>query len=97
MKYIILCLFLLSGCAQIDPPEQVKTVTVTWKSVDNIDSYCKSLYKERGIDKPWYTTIYACVTYDKALTKCTIYTGKHPNTAMLGHEVQHCFMGKWHD
>ena len=90
---------MLTGCSSM--PEhfssshpQHKTVRISWTYVDDPDETCRKL-GVKTLPWPWVEVL-ACTVYDQPLASCTIYTGKNTNTAILGHELRHCFEGDYH-
>jgi len=84
MKLLPLLLF-LAGCATFDTPVQEQYSkhwsTVVWLEVKDIEHHCG---KNR----------LACAYPDT--DPCVIVTLKDPSWEILGHEVGHCFKGRWH-
>lgn len=88
---------MLSGCAvwiaeQVPYQDRRAGVFVIWRAVDNVDQYCR----DRLIKEPsTLVTVYGCA--GRVNDFCVIYTGKDTTTAILGHELRHCFDGSFHD
>jgi len=74
-----------------------ETVTITWKTVPNVQEVCNKESKSRGKGTFGYA-VDACAFWDKSLsgTVCTIVTKPRPNYWDVGHEMRHCFQGNWH-
>jgi hypothetical protein len=94
MRYYFLVL-LLVGCSSftVKPYDEriTQTTIVTWTTVDDVEKECINAgVKDPGI----FRHILGCAKYDK--TSCTIYTGKTTSMEILGHELRHCFEGKFH-
>lgn len=74
-------------------PLDYRETYVKWNVVDDPDKTCRKLNangpKENGI-------ILACALNDPQRNVCNIYTSKHLNLAILGHELRHCFEKDWH-
>lgn len=74
-----------------------KTITdksvVIWKRVDNVQAGCNAESERLGVAKISYR-LKACSFYTK--NTCTIITGRKTTQHSLGHELRHCFQGKWH-
>jgi hypothetical protein len=93
-------LALLSACAS-KPLDADDPVRVVWQRVDDAQVACqkvaghKEIYKIRGCSKRETTRA--------GERLCTIYAaepGSETDTdafTTLGHELMHCFDGKWHD
>jgi hypothetical protein len=71
------------------PAENLPEVSVRWVPVDNVDEVCRFY----GVQT--HRNIAACSVYDGK--KCLIITAKTLDMAVLGHEVRHCFEGRWHN
>ena len=73
------------------------TVTITWKTVPNVQEVCSKESLKRGKGKFGFA-IDACAFWDKTSKgmTCTVVTKPTPNYWDLGHEMRHCFQGNWH-
>ncbi len=74
-----------------------ETVSITWKTVSNVQEVCSAESSRRGKGKFGYT-VDACAFWDKTSKgmTCTIVTKPNPNYWDIGHEMRHCFQGNWH-
>lgn len=97
----IFCFSFLAGCAgmltlpdegSFQPKPTQPVVVVTWLAVDNPTTTCKMLFPDAMALHP---IIVACAGWAK--DQCTVVTGKVTTHQVLGHEVRHCFEGKYHD
>ena len=88
--------FLLTGCSHFTAKSNNERVTqatvVTWTTVDNIDETCKSM---GSLDPGLFHQINGCVKYTRHT--CRIFTAKLTSMEILGHELRHCFEGKFHN
>ena len=109
MKYLILTLMLISGCAVSDVKPSPEPVifddfvirsSILWVMYDNrldVIAACEAL----GLKAKAKHRIMACATYSLPTNTCTIYA-KIPefvndeDTTFLGHEMLHCFIGAFH-
>jgi len=83
-----------SGDALFDArPVRSQTITVTWKSVPNVQQSCEGISKQRGLGGFGYA-LDACAFWNK--DQCLIVTGLQTSMHQLGHELRHCFMGSFH-
>ena len=79
----------LGGCASgnfetpIKPQYRKESVAVTWIETDNIKAVCNN---NRAI---------ACAIPE--LEPCLVWTYPNPDWGTLGHEIGHCFLGRWHE
>lgn len=73
------------------------TVTITWKTVPNVQEVCSAESTRRGKGSFGYA-VDACAFWDRTSkgVVCTIVTKPKPNYWDVGHEVRHCFQGNWH-
>ena len=98
MSYRILffLLILISGCAIVpfEVREKERTRLITWKTVDDVDSYCRSIMTKQPLPYPLFI-VYGCASWTS--TRCTIYTNNVTDMGILGHETRHCFDGQFHD
>ena len=69
-------------------------VQVRWQTVDNVYDYCSKLNASRGYGPLTNRNIKACSTQDG--DKCLIVTRHFASQHNLGHELRHCFQGRWH-
>jgi hypothetical protein len=94
---------LVSGCSMTVhiPPEEAFTanpafndIQIAWISTDNPTAECKRLFPKTMAFHP---VIAACAGWDWQTNTCTVVTGKPTTHQILGHEIRHCFEGKFHD
>ena len=103
-RWMLLATFLAYGCAQPEDyrhferfsPAAIKKhhVSILWRVTENVQATCSELMKDAS--RPYD----ACAEWpaDPAIPTCTIYTGSsNVSTAVVGHEVRHCFEGQYHD
>lgn len=71
--------------------QEYGAVLINWKTVKDPAMVCHALtgHKSRRPDD-----IIACAT--RSGLHCTIYTNRKLDLATLGHEIRHCYEGKWH-
>lgn len=74
---------------------EVETMLVTWKTVDNVQQVCQDEYKRRGFGGFNYK-VDACSFWNFTTRICTIYTKKNPTLHDVGHEIRHCYQGNYH-
>lgn len=94
MRCLVVSL-LLAGCSTFTTKPYNERVTestvVKWITVDNVEEECVKL----GANKPPLMSVLGgCAVYNKH--SCTIYTEKTTSMEILGHELRHCFEGKFH-
>jgi hypothetical protein len=86
---------LLLGCATYDAPVKAemgsRSTWVTWTVVEDIDNFC------RRIGVGFEREIKACARWNTSFTRCDIFTDRDTTHSVLGHELQHCFDGHFHD
>lgn len=75
-------------------PKETPSV-IRWIVSDDPDAECRAASKNRNefSDRPG--TIKACARY--TAKTCTIITGAETSHAILGHELRHCFEGRFHN
>jgi hypothetical protein len=66
---------------------------VTWRPVANPTKTCSEERSRRGFTQ-YGGAVEACSFWDG--NTCLIITKYVTNRDTLGHELQHCFQGKWH-
>ncbi len=91
--YLTICVA-MTGCSSptFTVQRDVRMVNVRWVIVDDIQEVCHML--TGGKSEYVY---HACATWDKAKQHCTIFTSRHVTHEWLGHELQHCFDGDFHE
>lgn len=109
MKYIIFTFFLIisSQSYAVESPYDkfsaksnfTNQTTVEWVQVDNVRIGCDKESKSRGL--PGYPKpVEACSFWNKTLfggNTCLIITPKHVQYWTFGHELRHCFQGRFHN
>ena len=86
---------LLAGCSTFTAKPYEERITeatvVTWLAVDDVEKTCvKAGAKSPGT----FQTLLGCAIYDAK--SCRIITAKETSMETLGHELRHCFEGKFH-
>ena len=94
MRYYIISL-LLVGCSTFTAKSYDERITeatvVTWITADDVEKECL----KAGAKKPGtFQHLLGCAKYNEK--SCRIYTGKVTTMETLGHELRHCFEGKFH-
>ena len=69
--------------------ENLPEVSIRWVVVSNADEVCRFY----GVQAK--RNVAACSIYDGK--KCLIITNRTVDMAVIGHEMRHCFEGRWHD
>ena len=96
MQRTWLIILLLTGCSTFTAKpyeERVTEVTVvTWTTVDDVEKEC---LKAGAKDPGPFQNILGCAKYNK--NSCRILTAKTTSMETLGHELRHCFEGKFHN
>ena len=103
MKKVLIGLLFVSNLAYADwtnPFEKfstsqnfASTVSVTWRPVDNPTQSCSAERAKRGFAQ-YGGAVDACSFWDGST--CLVITAKVTDRDTVGHEIQHCFQGKWH-
>jgi hypothetical protein len=99
MQYCFIACFtavLLIGCSSFTakPYEErvTQVTTVTWLTFDDVEKECI----KAGVEEPGpFKHLLGCAIYNKKV--CRIVTGKTTSMEILGHELRHCFEGKFHE
>lgn len=63
-------------------------ILIEWKTTDNPALVCGKGYRAVTAN------IIGCAIREGI--RCTIYTKRELNLAILGHEIRHCYEGNWH-
>lgn len=69
-----------------------QTVAVTWQEVET-ETQLNAACGRSGEDR----RILACAYIAPTSNTCTVFTYKNVALETLGHELLHCFTGRWHD
>jgi len=103
MKKALLVLLFVTSLAHADwrdayePFDASKNFTleslITWKTVDNPTKSCSEERQRRGFPDRGQP-VQACSFWEGST--CLIITKKFPTGDTIGHEMRHCFQGKWH-
>jgi len=103
-KALVLLLFVSNAWAVETPYDKfsnennvTNSTTITWRTVDNVKAACDAENARRGFG-PFQTgnkNMDACSFWDKKDT-CIIITAKNTDYWTVGHEMRHCFQGKFH-
>ena len=70
-----------------------ETMTITLKSVDNVQRACEAESKKRLGGNFGYA-VNACSFWEGS--SCIIIVPHRANMHTLGHELLHCYQGNWH-
>jgi len=71
-----------------------ETMIITWRTVDNVQESCTREFKRRNFAMSYSGPIAACSFWED--NKCVMITKKNPTMHDVGHEMRHCYQGKWH-
>lgn len=79
------------------PPEKriMNEVRVRWEVRSDVAEFCSRAI-QMGQGQAFSPPPMACALWDVARKECTVVTGPRPNHVVLGHEVRHCFEGRFH-
>ncbi|HEX7052841.1 MAG TPA: hypothetical protein VF211_02760 [Burkholderiales bacterium] len=98
---LVVCVALAAACAAPEPPRG-GPVDVVWQRVDDPHGACQEVSGRREVFR-----ILGCSKWNEARADgarvCTIYAPMPRSErdterlATLGHELMHCFDGRWHD
>ncbi len=103
---MLLSLVLLSGCYTIAQSEYenftaqpvdkriLNDIQLSWDIKPDATDFCAKILKSSQIDTG--STPVACAIWTVVNKHCTIITTPNPNHVVLGHELRHCFEGKFH-
>ena len=76
----------------------VDSSLITWESVDDVQKACDDYRRKKG-NKPYGENINACSFWTHTFFNknvCHVITKKNTTMWTIGHEIRHCFQGKWH-
>ena len=110
--FVILLVFgLLAGCQTIPgnlpaheyepfkplPVEKrlMNEVRIRWEVREDVVQFCAKAI-QMGKEQAYITPPVACAVWDVPKKECIVITGPKPTHVALGHEVRHCFEGRFH-
>ena len=91
-------LILLAGCASAPEPPRPAQMEVVWLRVDDAQRACEGVSGRKE-----FFAVHGCSRWSTERKRCEIYAPPPRNErdlqrfATLGHELMHCFEGRWHD
>jgi hypothetical protein len=98
---------LLAGCQTIPAHEYepfdplsvdkriMNEVRIRWEVREDVADVCAKAI-QMGKEQAYFTPPVACAVWDVQKQKCTVITGAKTTHVALGHEVRHCFEGRFH-
>ena len=84
-----------SAWANVHHPHSYATVTITWQTVPDVNAACEHEYRKLGMQSKDGHRFLGCAI--KSLTHCLVITGENTTHEILGHEMQHCYDGAYHN
>lgn len=90
---LYLCIWGLVGCATTTfvPRPLAASMQIAWVVADDVQTLCR---QRLGGSTDDY--LLGCATWSRAHDSCTVYTARRTTQEVLGHEVRHCFEGRFH-
>ena len=86
----------LATFTPLSPHERVmEQVKLRWEVRDDVGAHCAQapgMDRERAYAQPPV----ACAIWNASTRECTVVTAKVTTHLALGHEVRHCFEGRFH-
>lgn len=79
------------------PSKEQQVKRITWLVVENPHQACIELSAQYRSPFDPDQKIAACAVFSTGTEPCVVVTGEFTSLATLGHEVRHCFEGRWHD
>ena len=70
-------------------------VRIRWEVREDVAQVCARAI-QMGKEQAYITPPVACAVWDLPKQECTVITGPKPTHVALGHEVRHCFEGRFH-
>ena len=70
-------------------------VRIRWEVREDVAQVCAKAI-QMGKEQAYITPPVACAVWDVPKQECTVITGPKPTHVALGHEVRHCFEGRFH-
>jgi hypothetical protein len=103
----LLILGLLAGCQTLPSNEYesfkplsveqriMNEVRIRWEVREDVVQVCAKAI-QMGLEQAYLTPPVACAIWSVAKKECTVITGTNTTHVALGHEVRHCFEGRFH-
>ena len=86
----------LESFTALTPSQRVMDqVKLRWEARDDVAAFCAQapgMNRERAYTTPPV----ACAIWNASTRECTVVTAKVTTHLALGHEVRHCFEGRFH-
>jgi hypothetical protein len=73
----------------------MNNVRIKWEVREDVVDYCARAAR-MGREQAYLTPPVACAVWSVAAQECTVVTGPQVTHVALGHEVRHCFEGRFH-
>lgn len=70
-------------------------VLIRWEVREDVVQFCAKAI-QMGKEQAYITPPVACAVWDVPKKECIVITGPKPTHVALGHEVRHCFEGRFH-
>ena len=70
-------------------------VRIKWEVREDVVEYCARAAR-MGREQAYLTPPVACAIWSVPAKECTVVTGPKVTHVALGHEVRHCFEGRFH-
>ena len=70
-------------------------VRIRWEVREDVVQFCAKAI-QMGKEQAYITPPVACAVWDVPKKECIVITGHKPTHVALGHEVRHCFEGRFH-
>jgi len=70
-------------------------VRIRWEVREDVAQVCARAI-QMGKEQAYITPPMACAVWDVPQEECIVITGPNPTHVALGHEVRHCFEGRFH-
>ena len=109
--FLLLALGLLAGCQTLPgnlpaheyepfqplPAEKrlMNEVRIRWEVREDVVEVCAKAI-QMGKEQAYLTPPVACAIWHAAQKECTVITGPSTTHVALGHEIRHCFEGRFH-
>lgn len=74
----------------------MNVVKLRWEVREDVAAYCAKA-TGMGREAAYTTPPLACAIWSVAARECTIVTSRVTTHLALGHEVRHCFEGRFHE
>ena len=96
MRFVVIFL-LLAACSEVDESDIIRVQWKRFANANDLARNCDSRMQGATMGEPFYASGKVLGCYDRLGDMCYIRTMQDTDLDTLGHELKHCFEGRWHE